>query len=105
MPTDTASASSLLRPCPVESSRTRAASLAGTSTTSMPSPRSRAVNGLPRPVAPSIAQASTTVLADGCQAVGVSASWGRVRNTRRNLPIWISSPLASATDSTGLRLT
>jgi hypothetical protein len=26
-------------------------------------------------------------LADGCQAVGVSASWGRVRNTRRNLPI------------------
>ena len=26
-------------------------------------------------------------LAAGCQAVGVSASWGRVRNTRRNLPI------------------
>ena len=26
-------------------------------------------------------------LADGCQAVRVSASWGRVRNTRRNLPI------------------
>ena len=30
---------------------------------------------------------------------------GAWRNTRRNLPIWISSPLASATDSTGLRLT
>ena len=29
---------------------------------------------------------------------------GLVRNTRRNLPIWISSPLASAADCTGLRL-
>ena len=31
-----------------------------------------------------------------CQAVV-----GLVRNTRRNLPIWISSPLASTADSTG----
>ena len=26
---------------------------------------------------------------------------GRVRNTRRNLPIWISSPLTSTAESTG----
>ena len=43
--------------------------------------------------------------ADGCEAVGVNVSWGLLRNTRRNLPICISSPLASATDLTGLRLT
>ena len=55
IPTLTASASSFLRPWPVDNIRTRAASLAGTSTTSAPSARSRAVNGAPRPEAPSIA--------------------------------------------------
>ena len=55
-PTETASASSVLRPCPVDSTRTRAASLAGTSTTSMPSAVNRWVSGAPRPAAPSIAQ-------------------------------------------------
>ena len=55
IPTLTASASSFLRPWPVDSMRTRAASFAGTSTTSTPSVRSRAVRGAPRPDAPSIA--------------------------------------------------
>ena len=53
---DRASALSFLRPCPVDSSRTRAASFAGTSMTSMRSARSRVVSGAPRPAAPSIAQ-------------------------------------------------
>jgi hypothetical protein len=56
IPTDSASASSFLRPCPLESTRTRAASLAATSMTSMPSVRSSVVSGAPSPAAPSIAQ-------------------------------------------------
>ena len=56
IPTEMASASSFLRPCPVDSSRTREASLAGTSMTSIRSARSRVVSGVPRPAAPSMAQ-------------------------------------------------
>jgi hypothetical protein len=37
--------------------------------------------------------------ADGCQPFV-----GPERNTRRKLPIWISSPLASTAESTGSRL-
>ena len=58
IPTDRASAWSVLRPCPVDSSRTRRASFAGTSITSMPSAASREVSAAPRPVAPSTAQAA-----------------------------------------------
>jgi hypothetical protein len=56
MPTDKASAWSVLRLCPVDSIRAPRASSAGTSTTSTPSAASRAVSAAPRPVAPSIAQ-------------------------------------------------
>lgn len=55
MATETASASSLLRPCPVDKVRTRAASSAGTSVTAMSSATSRASRGPPSPVAPSMA--------------------------------------------------
>ena len=41
IPTETASASSVLRQCPVDSTRTRAASMAGTSVISMPSAKRR----------------------------------------------------------------
>jgi hypothetical protein len=54
-PTEIASAVSFLWPCPVDSIRTRAASLAGTSTASIPSPASRVTNGPPGPLAPPIA--------------------------------------------------
>ncbi|MDT5369351.1 MAG: hypothetical protein QOC62_3782 [Mycobacterium sp.] len=47
IPTDSASASSFLRPCPLDSTRTRAARFAGTSITSMPSVRSSVVSGAP----------------------------------------------------------
>jgi hypothetical protein len=46
----------VLRPCPRESGRTRAASLAGTSTMAMPSADKRVGSGAPSPAAPSIAQ-------------------------------------------------
>ena len=59
MPTETASASSFLRPCPVDSMRTRVASLAGTSTASIPSPDSQVASGAPRPVAPSMAHSAS----------------------------------------------
>jgi len=45
--TEVASASSFLRPCPVDSTRTRAASLAGTSTAAIPSADSRVARGHP----------------------------------------------------------
>jgi hypothetical protein len=53
--TDSASASSVLRPCPVDSVRTRAASFAGTSATANPSANNRVASGAPKPLAPSIA--------------------------------------------------
>ena len=56
MPTEVASASSVLRPCPVDSIRTRAASLAGTSTATIWSAASQLFRGAPNPLAPSIAQ-------------------------------------------------
>ena len=49
MPTEVASASSLLRPCPVDSIRTRAASLAGTSTATIWSAASQLFSGAPKP--------------------------------------------------------
>jgi hypothetical protein len=54
--TETASSGSLLRPCPTDSTRTRAASLAGTSRTCSPSPTSRWASARPMPWAPSTAQ-------------------------------------------------
>jgi hypothetical protein len=48
-----ASVASVLRPCPVSNTRTRAASFAGTSHTVSPSASSRAANGRPTPLAPS----------------------------------------------------
>jgi hypothetical protein len=41
------------------------------------------------------------LFAVGRQAIGCQPAVGLVRNTRRNLPIWISSPLASTADCTG----
>ena len=76
IPTDRASAGSDLRPCPVESIRTRRASFAGTSTTSMPSVASLAVSTAPRPVAPSMAQTAWTPDDDvvaGSEVVGPAA--------------------------------
>jgi hypothetical protein len=46
----------VLRPCPVSNTRTRAASLAGTSRTRSPSRTNRNANGRPAPPAPSTAQ-------------------------------------------------
>ena len=54
--TETASSGSLLRPWPTDSTRTRAASLAGTSRTCSPSPTSRWASARPMPWAPSTAQ-------------------------------------------------
>ena len=51
-----ASSASVLRLCPVSKSRTRAASLAGTSTTCSPASRSRCASGRPAPLLPSTAQ-------------------------------------------------
>ena len=50
-----ASPASVLRWCPVSNSRTRAASLAGTSTTSSPASSNRCAKGRPVPLAPSTA--------------------------------------------------
>ena len=49
IPTEVASASSLLRPCPVDSIRTRVASLAGTSTATIRSAASQVAQGCAQP--------------------------------------------------------
>ena len=53
--TECASSASVLRSCPVSNTRTRADSLAGTSSTVSPSASSRCASGRPDPVAPSTA--------------------------------------------------
>jgi hypothetical protein len=55
IPTERASASSFLRPCPVDGIRTRVASLAGTSTAAIPASVRRLASGAPTPPAPSMA--------------------------------------------------
>ena len=71
----------------------------------VPQPHTGRTPSLPAPVTPRCRvgrRPGVTVATLGvrrCQPVV-----GLVRNTRRYLPIWISSPLASTADCTGLRL-